>query len=531
MQLLSFDYLGIFLTATALIYGVMPKKFKWAVLLAASYVFYYINSRYLIVCILATTVTVYAAGIFINRISDLQKAAMKSAADPEEKKAVRANAKWQKKFVMLVCVLLNIGLLVFMKYRFFVGGTLDRIGDLFGLAPLFPSAGKVILPLGISFYTLQAVSYVIDVYRGKYRASESFGKVALFVAFFPQIFEGPIGRFDLLADQLYEGHEMKYDRIVSAMTLIGWGMVKKFVVADRLNPLINSVFSDYYNYSGLVIAGAAVGYTIQLYCDFSGAIDIARGSAEYFGVYMSPNFARPYFSKSVNEFWRRWHISLGTWIKDYVFYPLSLSKRFAKRGKFCSEHFGHFMGTFIPMTCALFWVWMVNGVWHGASWKYVCYGMYYFLITVLGMLFEPLFKKFFAVTHIDRQKMPWKIFQMIRTFILVCIGMMLFKADTLTVFFHMFTSMFSGSGLAPVISGELFTHGADRHDVMLAAVFSLLILLAGAYQEKGHCIRKEIQNSRLPLRWTVYLSMIFILVIFGTYGAGYLPADPIYAGF
>ena len=524
MSYTSYSYLFIFLGIVFLCYTAFPKKFKWTVLLTASYVFYFLNSGKLIVFLLLSTASVYFAGIFLNRINDTAALA-KKGLEKEEKKQVKALVNWQKRAVVTSAVGFIFGILLILKYSAFFARSLNSAFGFLHLKEL-----KFMLPLGISYYTLQAAGYIIDVYRGKYRASENFGKVALFLSFFPQIVEGPIGRFDLLADPLYEGHSFDYDRVCKGVQLIFWGLFKKMVIADRANIFVSQVFDNYKNYSGSIILLGGLLYTLQIYAEFSACMDIVTGSAELFGVPLSKNFERPFFSKSVGEFWRRWHITLGAWLRDYVFYSVSLSKPFMKLSKFAKTHFNEFLGSLVPASFAMFFTWFGIGFWHGAGWKYIVYGLYYYAVMMAGMYLEPLFEKVFSALKIKRDSRPLNAFRILRTVVIVIGGMMLFRADTVGVWGYMlksiFTSFCAGGFLKTAVS-----LGMDKQDFFIIAVGSALMLVISLLQEKGIKVRDSLARQKLPVRWCAYAALIMAVVIFGAYGAGYDAVDFIYGQF
>jgi D-alanyl-lipoteichoic acid acyltransferase DltB (MBOAT superfamily) len=508
---------------------VVPLKHKWKVLLIFSYIFYFINSGKYIIFILLSTLTIYFAGIILNRIDDGYNMARK-ALPKEQKKEYKELITWQKRAVCYTIVILNFGILVFLKYAGFLSDTVHSIFSIFHLNVIVPTH-NLLLPLGISFYTMSAASYVIDVYRGKYRGSEQLGKVALFLVFFPHIVEGPIGRFDLLADQLYEGHSFDYRNMTFGFQRVWWGLFKKMVIADRANMYVNTIFNNYTEYTGIYVIVGVLLYTLQLYAEFSGCMDIVIGSAQMFGITMSENFEQPFISKTVSEFWRRWHMTLGTWFKDYVFYSVSLSKTFVKFSKKVRSKYNDFLGTFIPTAIAMFAVWFGTGIWHGASWKYVMYGLYYYLIMIIGLLTEPLFKKLYEKLHVNRNGKIYHFLQMVRTFIFVNIGMMIFRADNLKIFGHMFVSMFKGFSLDAISYGDLFDVRLDVHDFVLLLFGALLLLVIGLYKEQGHYIREELAEKNVVLRWIVYYVLVFSVVILGAYGYGYDIAGFIYAQF
>ena len=491
MSYTSISYLVFILLGAFIVYNIVPLKHRWKVLLAFSYLFYFINSgRYIIFILIG----------------------------------------WQKKCVCVCVVLVNVGILVFLKYSVFLGQVFTDVLGLIHINVENPMYQRM-MPLGISFYTLSAVSYIVDVYRGKYRASDKFGKVALFLAFFPHIVEGPIARFDLVGEQMYEGHRFSYENMTMGLQLILWGFFKKIVIADRANMYVNQIFDNYASYTGLPVVVGMLLYTLQLYAEFSGCMDIVRGSAQMFGIGLSENFNQPFISKTVSEFWRRWHMTLGAWFKDYVFYSVSLSKPFVKLSKKTREHMNTFFATFVPMSIAMFIVWFGTGIWHGASWKYVMYGLYYWAIMVIGLLMEPLFKKLYEKMNVDRQGKIYRLLQVVRTFIFVNVGMLMFRADDLTAFGHMFVSMFRGFTFADLTNGTLLGMKLDMADFVVLTVGALILFLVGLYKEKGHQIRAELATKNIVLRWAVYYVLLFGVIILGAYGKGYEVAGFIYAQF
>ena len=530
MTYASFTYLGLFLVTSLIVYYKLPLERRWYVLLAGSCIFSILGSGWLFSALLVTAAVTWYAGIRLNRVDD-ETAPLLESAEQEEKKALQAAAQKQKHRIMALALLVTIGLLVFFKYYNFLGGALDRLLALLGAPEFFPQLKGLKLPLGISFYTLMAVSYILDVYRGKYRASGSFPQVLLFLSFFPEIVEGPFGRFDRLSGQLTEGHEFDAKCCEQAAELIIWGMFKKIVIADRAAALVAEVFSNHAQYEGWTVVFAAALYTLQIYADFSGMIDVSRGSAELFGVRLDANFERPFFSHNVGEFWRRWHITLGAWLRDYVFFPASLSQRSVKLRTWSRAHLRPFFASLLPMARALLLVWLCNGIWHGAGWKYIAYGLYYFALTMAGLLFEPFNASVRDRLHIRRDTRGYRSFQVARTLVLVTLGMMMFRADTLTDFAQMFRSIFAGAGIAPFVSGDIFTHGFDRHDLAVVAAGAALLVGLGLRQEKGHALRAELSQKSISVQWAVCLGMLFAVIILGAYGPGYQALDPIYGGF
>lgn len=312
MSFTSLTFL-LFVLAVCLVYFIAPQKCKWVVLLLASWTFYALSGTYLIGFLLFTTTVTYISGRIMGGIVP---------SGHGEKREQALAVKRKKKAVLIVSLLINFGLLVLLKYNDYFPGLKE-----------FLTGIGILLPLGISFYTFQSVGYLIDVFRGKYAPERNFFRFALFVSFFPQLVQGPISRFDDLAKQLYEPHRFSYERMVSGVELMLFGYFKKLVVADRINILVSFIFENYTERNGLYILFAGVLYCIQIYSDFSGGMDIAIGIAEIIGISLPQNFERPYFAKTLSEYWRRWHITLNQWLRDYLFYPISLSKLFVKLGQ------------------------------------------------------------------------------------------------------------------------------------------------------------------------------------------------------
>ena len=498
----------LFAMAVCAIYFVVPKKVKWIVLLLASYIYYFIASGRLTIFLIITTISIYLLALALNKVDDKTKKLCKDL-EKDEKKKLKSKANKKKKWLVVIAILVNFGILLTLKYANFFGGNINSLLSKVGINLTIPKF-NFILPLGISYYTLQAISYVIDVYRGKYKADKNLGRVALFVSFFPQMTEGPIGRYDDLAMQLYEPHKFNYNNAKFGIQLMVWGFFKKMVIADRAGIFVNTVFADFAQYHGIEIFMAVALYTIQIYAEFSGCIDIVRGLAQVLGINMAENFRRPFFSKSVQEFWRRWHITLGTWLKDYVFYPVS---------------------KFVPAAFALFFVWFGNGLWHGASWKYVFYGLYYYIIMMLGLLFEPLFDKVITKLKINKEAWWYKLIQMTRTTLFVLIGMLIFRAHRLKDAFTMFMSMLNMDNIGMLANKALYSIGIKPKDFMVIAVGVLIMLIIAIIQEKGVNIRESISKKNIFFRWILYYAIVLAILIFGIYGPGYVAANFIYGQF
>lgn len=494
MSLISMEFL-LFVGIAVTGYYLIPKKYQWIWLLVFSYIYYASSSVKIVFFLLFSTLSTYAAGRLLDKIN-------KKGLD-------KKSAKISKRRVLIGCLLLNFGMLAVLKYTNFA---IENVNALFHTGLTFQ---KLILPLGISFYTFQSMGYIIDVYWGKYDAERNPFRFALFVSFFPQLLQGPIGRFDRLAKQFYEEHEFNLQQTQYALQLILWGFFKKLVLADRAAVVVNQVFNNYAQYSGLTNIAAVLMYSIQLYMDFSGGMDVVMGVANLFGIQLDWNFKRPYFATSITDFWHRWHITLGTWMKDYIFYPISLSKWMGRFGKWAKKVFGKKTGRIIPICAANVIVFLVVGVWHGAAWKYIAYGLYNGLIIAVSSLLVPLYKKGFEVTHINPKSGAWHVVQIIRTFILVNISWYFDMAVSLSAAFAMMKSTVTGFTFATLKDGSLMALGLDKLDYGILLAGCLVVFVVSVLQERGIKIRESLGQKPLVVRWAAYGLLVFGIPMFG----------------
>lgn len=522
-------FLGVFLPLTIAIYQALPQKGRRVVLLAASYVFFWILSGKLLLYLLFSTLSVHHIGLWLSLLGDERDAALRGA-QRSERKAIKQRCLHKQRLVMGFAVVLHIGILLAVKYTAFFGWNLNNLFDVLHL-PIRLSTAKILAPIGISFYTLQALSYLFDVYRGSVAADRNLFRLALFMSFFPQIMEGPICRYSDTAQALWECPRVSYRSLTFGAQRILYGVMKMVVVADRLNSFIKPVFADYAKYDGGVIALAAVGYTCQLYMDFSGTMDIVIGAAEIFGIRLPENFRQPFFSKSISEFWKRWHITLGTWFRDYIFYPVTLSKPLKKLTTWGRKRLGNHFGPLLAGAVALFCVWFSNGIWHGAGWNYIFFGIYHFVLILLGNVFEPFVHKTYEKLRLRRNGPVCTVLRILKTGVLVCIGELFFRAPELGVGMKMFGRMVSRFTLSSFASGRIFEMGMDRQDFIIVGVTVAVVFLFGVLKERGVQIRQRTAEKPVALRWALYYALILFIIVFGAYGPGYIPLDPIYANF
>ena len=539
-----------FVLVTALLYFALPlikhkwfvflKKDKWVVLLAASIFFYLVAGYKYAMFILFTALSTYLIGLWIDKISKNSKAILKKNKaewSREDKKKYKNKIKVQKRLVMSLALVLNFGILAFLKYFNFFSGSLNDILGSFGIDFSAPTL-SLFLPLGISFYTFQSMGYIVDVYREKTPAQRNPFKFLLFVSFFPQIVQGPISIYDQLAHQLYEPHSFDFTRFKHGMMLILWGFFKKLIIADRAVIAITAVQGNYDAYGGSTLLFTVLLYSVQLYADFSGGIDISRGVAQIFGIDMIDNFKRPYFSKSINEYWRRWHISLGAWLKNYLFYPLAMSNLFITASKkmkgtrFGKTAAGAHISKVLPTSIASLIVFLVVGIWHGADWKYVGFGLWNGLIIMISILLQPVFEATLKKLHINPKAIWWGVFQMLRTFVIVLVGYVFDIAPGFDQAMRTFWLILTNQNAAAA-KLQIGTLGLGKKDFIVIVIGIIVIFTASVIQERHPqtTIREMLDKKSFALRFILIFLGIMSVIVFGIYGSGYNPADFVYMQF
>ena len=531
----------LFVALTVLVYFLFPfKKQKWTVLLVASYVFYLFAGYKYVAFILFTTVSTYLFALWINSIGVKSKETLKlnkQTWDKDEKKKFKNSIKHKKRLVMALVLVVNFGILAFLKYYNFFAGSLNDVMGMFGIGFSAPTL-KLFLPLGISFYTFQSMGYIVDVYREKVAPEKNIAKLALFVSFFPQIIQGPISFYDQLAHQLYEPHKFDFTRFKYGMELILWGFFKKLIIADRAVVAINTVTADYAAYNGTTLTFTILLYALQLYADFSGGIDISRGVAQIFGIDMVDNFKRPYFAKSINDYWRRWHITLGAWLKNYLFFPLAMSNLFInaskkmKGTKFGSTKAGGHIAKVLPTSIASLIVFLVVGIWHGANWKYVAFGIWNGGIIMISILLKPVFDWVLAKLRINAQSFAYGVFQMLRTFLVVLVGYVFDVAPNFAQAMNTFKLAFVDQNFS-VGWSQISELGLDKFDYAIIIFAIIVVFAASVIQERysSTTIREMLDKKSFALRGLVIFAGLMLVLVFGIYGPGYDPAAFVYMQF
>lgn len=524
----SLVYGFVFLPLCLAAYQIAPQRWRKRVLLAFSYLFFWLLSRELIIYLLGTTVFVHCTGIWLEWLKSEQKAELLTA-DRSEKKRIKSIYQKKSRQVLAFGVLMLLGTLAYLKYYNFFASNVNGIFG--GILPFTIEQKNIIMPVGISFYTLQAIGYMADVYWGKIRAEENMEKTALFMAFFPQIMEGPICRYQDTCDTLYEGRPLQMNNLTDGYIRIFWGLFKKTVIADRLAIGVDAIFGNYASYSGSMIVFAAVAYTIQLYMEFSGCMDIIIGSGQLFGVKLPENFRQPFSAQSAAEFWRRWHITLGTWFKTYIFYPVSMSSPVKKWNQYGRKHFGKYITMLGTSAIALFPVWICNGLWHGARWSYIFYGMYYFSLILVGIAVEPVRDRILKILHISPEFQGLKYMRIAKTWVIIFVGELFFRADGLRAGVHMFRSIFRNFQLSNLWDGSLLNLGMSRADLVAVMAGCIVVAIVGSAKERGIRVRNSLDKKPVFIRWSIYYALILAVIVIAAYGDDYQVVDMIYAGF
>lgn len=495
MSFTSIQFL-VFFPVVVLIYFGVKQKYRWMWLLFTNYYFYMSwNPQYAIILGLITLIT-YTSGLLINQANKIG----------DEKRSLRF-----KKLGVFLSFSISLLILFFFKYFNFFTDVIIRI---FSSAHIFIKLPTydILLPVGISFYTFQALSYTMDVYRKDVQAEANLGRYALYVSFFPQLVAGPIEKSKNFLYQFKEYHTFDYTRVKNGLLLMLWGFFQKLVIADRLGQLVNTVYNNPSNYKGFEIVIATFFYAFQIYCDFSSYTDIARGAAQILGFRLSRNFERPYFSKSVKEFWRRWHMSLTGWFKDYLYIPLG--------GNRCSKLRNYFN---------IMVVFIISGLWHGAAINFIIWGTLHGIYLVLGDLLKPIKSKFIKVFKLDKKAFSYKLVQIIATFIMVDFAWIFFRAGTFTIALTLIKNMVYFNPRV-FFDGSIFKLGLDSKDFVVALLCLGIVIIENLTQ-RSRSLRSELAHQTIAIRWSVYFAAIVIILIFGMYGPGYNHQQFIYSQF
>ena len=461
---------AIFLPVVVAMYFLSPQRRRVGLLLAASCVFYMAFIPAYILILFVTILIDYVAGIYIEKVEGPKKRALLLLS------------------IVSTCVVLFV-----FKYLIFFVSSFEGLAGLFGFhVPHFVI--KIILPIGLSFHTFQSLSYVIEVYRGNQRAERDFVVYATYVMFFPQLVAGPIERPQNLLHQFRERHEFDYANVTAGLKRMAWGFFKKLVVADRLALYVNDVYAAPRSYNGLQLTIATLFFAYQIYCDFSGYSDIALGAAQILGFRLMENFRTPYYSLSISEFWQRWHISLSTWFRDYVYIPLGGSRVSKSR-----------------LIANLLITFGISGLWHGANWTYVWWGLLNGSYLVIGSLTKGWRNRLLGALGLQEQTMVRKTMMLLTTFVLTCFAWIVFRAHSMSDAIYVATHLFTRWDFTAIKTPQFLLRQ------MPVAIAAILILELGQLLAKWRHPVTVVSRMPVSVRWAAYAAFAILVLMFGIY--------------
>lgn len=464
----SIEFL-FFLPIVVALYYILPFKYRAIAMLLASYFFYMSWKAEYIVLILLSTLVDYFVAINIEKTTEQKK----------------------KKLLLYLSVFVNLGILFSFKYANFLGASVNDALNIFNIDKQLPIL-NFLLPVGISFYTFQTMSYTIDVYRGDLKPEKNFIQFALFVTYWPQLVAGPIERAGNLLKQFKENISLDYTNISMGFRLILWGFFKKIVIADRLSTFVSQTYGSNPTNNAWLYWLGTLFFAFQIYCDFSAYSDIAIGSARMMGIKLMENFKQPYFSTSISEFWKRWHISLSSWFKDYVYIPLG-GNRVVKWKWYYN----------------LFITFMVSGIWHGANWTFVVWGALHGSYLILAILKDNFLKDKKQLSKFE----SWKPVSLFSTFFLVIIAWVFFRANNLE---QAFTILKSFVSIEQYEYTNFFVK--NKFELVLSGIFLSVLLYLDFLHQSFENMASYLQTKSVWYRWSLYYSLIFLIIIFGVYG-------------
>ncbi|MCM1124038.1 MAG: MBOAT family protein [Eubacterium sp.] len=494
------------------IYYLLPRACRWYALLAYSVYFFCASSMpvtglYLFISVIAT----WGCAVLISR-----------HREENHKKALAA---------LLLGIMTNIGVLSVLKYSNFFIQNMNAILSWGGVLFHFEEV-NLLAPMGISFYTLMAVGYLTDVYWGTVEPQGNILKTALFIGYYPQLISGPITRYHEMKEQLYAGHAFRYRNVAFGAQRILYGMFKKIVISSRAEILVNAIYADVETYDGLYLWIAMFLFMLQLYTDFSGCMDIIMGASECYGIILPENFSTPFASATVQEYWQRWHATLGAWLKDYILYPILRTRLWQRMAKWIKSHIGKKASKQIPSYLGMLCVWLLIGLWHGGRWKFVIgMGLWFWGCIVFESATEPYCKRLKNWLGIDEDTDTWRIFQSVKVFVLVAIGNVFFRIDSLPSALYVLKRAVSHMNPWIFFDGSLAQMGITYGDMNILIIGTVALCVVGHLQRKHGSAREWIQKQFLPFRWFLWLTMFAFILVYGTYGPDYDAASFIYGGF
>ncbi|MCF0229167.1 MAG: MBOAT family protein [Parasporobacterium sp.] len=514
-----------FLIVFCAVFFAVPKNWmKVTVIILGNLVFYrYVGGINQLALVIGISLIVYIFSLLLQRIYN--QAEKEKPADLGLKQELEFwnNYKKKTRILLIIGIILVISLLIYTK----VGRLMS-----FEQVAFFSqwSFGKVLVPLGLSYFTFSSIGYLIDIYKRKTTAEKNYALLFACVTFFPIIVQGPISRYDRLMEQFRNIPRFDYIRFCSGMQRMLWGLFKKMVLADSIMPGTGIVFTDVFSYSGIEILLSLIMFVTAFYADFSGCMDIVIGVAEAMGIQLSENFRQPLLSPNITEFWRRWHITLLTWFRDYIYMPMAKSSAIKKLTKKSKNALGKHIGTTLVMAIPVLVVWLITALWHGTGADYLVWGVYWAVLTILSMLLQPVFDKISTRLHIRTESFGWRILSILRTDFCYMVSVM-FIASSATYGLKGFIYL-AKQAFMVVPQGQFLTRiGLNYIRLIPVCIAVILLAIVDIMSSRGINIRQVIARRPLVLRWIIWFSLIFILLVFGIYGPEYSAAEFVYRGF
>ncbi len=529
MLFTSYSFIA-FLALLFFAYFITPKRVQWVTLLVGSYVFYAFAGPYCLVFIALTTLSVYIVSRLLGkRIASEAKYIEdnKELLSKEERKAYRAREKKKRLAVLSVGLVLNFGVLAVLKYTAFAVHNVNTILGFFGKNGF--QIPDLLLPMGISFYIFMSCGYLIDVYRAKVVPEKNIAKLALFISFFPQLVQGPISRYGELAAQLTAPHKFSSKAFTFGLWRILWGYFKKLVIADRVLIAMNTLLDAPEEYTGVYVLILVLLYSVQLYADFTGGIDITIGIAEAMGIKLTENFERPFSSRSTKEYWRRWHITMGSWFRDYIFLPLSVTRPMLSLNKKLARRTSRAFASKTVAYIASAVTWLATGIWHGAGWNFIVWGMLNFLIITVSEALEPVYARFHKRFPKLTASAAYGSFCALRTFVLMGIVRSLDCYRNVGLTFRMWGSMLTMRGIGEFFSGGALSLGLGVFDLAVVGAAIAVVFFVSRASAKSSVLEWLYER---PVKAAVLMCTLFVATLMlGAYGAGYDASQFIYNQF
>ena len=509
MGITSFTFL-LFFAVSVILYYSIPKRCQWYFLLLLSVIYFLASGNALLILYPLASVTVtYFGTRWMEQEKDLKR---------------------RKRGLSLV-VVYNLGILVVLKYLnlgvYTYNALVSRLSEHAALLDTL----QFLIPLGVSFYTLSILSYAFDVYYEIAPAEKNWAKLFLFAMYFPTIISGPIMRYKDMKEQMFAEHVFDYESVTRGLQRILWGFFKVLVISERLAIVVSTVYDDFETYRGTYIVFATLCFSLQLYTNFSGSMDIVNGVSQVFGIALPENFRSPFFSNTIQEFWRRWHITLGGWLKDYIFYPVLRTNFFMELPAKLKPRYGKKTAKKITTFSAMFILWFAVGLWHGGAWKYIIgSGIIPFVYIVGGELLEPLWVKMRRLFRVDKGPKWFLVFQMVRTFLLMSFAFLFFNSGGFFKALSMIGNVLITWNPEILWNGSLLSLGIGFKDWIIVILSLSLLWLVSVMQQKGS-VREWLGRQNIVIRWILLYALLFWVILMGNYGPGYSAAEFIYQGF